>query len=327
MNKERNLNLWRAIKNGIYYRNNPYDWEKTIPRISESSLPHTNCIEGGLNTGQKLKQTNQSKHPLVSIITIVYNGDKHLEQTIQSVLNQTYDNIEYIIIDGGSTDKSIDIIRKYENKISYWISEPDNGISDAFNKGIQICNGEIIGLINSDDWYKSTAVELSVKSLNDRRNYDFSFGGLELYKENVYSHSMCCDENYPNSIKYNIPAINHPTLFVKRSAYARCGLFTTQLRYSMDYELFFRMYTKKIKGVCLKENIACMRIVGTSYKASTIPLLEVLQCSIMYGQSVPLSIILYLIRVLKGKIRRLMESMGLERELHILRKTIERNYE
>src|SRR6478736_3483755 len=97
--------------------------------------------------------------PLITIITIVYNGEKHLEQTIRNVLDQNYDHLQYIIIDGGSTDQSVEIIKKYEKKLHYWISEKDKGISDAFNKGIAKATGEIIGIINADDWYESGALE------------------------------------------------------------------------------------------------------------------------------------------------------------------------
>src|SRR5688572_5629572 len=94
----------------------------------------------------------EKKLPLVSIITIVYNGEKHLQQTIDSVSRQTYKNIEYIVVDGGSTDGTIDIIKRNQSTISAWKSEKDKGIADGFNKGIKMCKGQIIGLVNSDDW-------------------------------------------------------------------------------------------------------------------------------------------------------------------------------
>ena len=117
--------------------------------------------EGGLRTKGYFKRSydeasalsDNSPLPLVTIITVVFNGEKYLQQTIQSVINQTYDNVEYVVIDGGSTDGTVDIIRKYEDKIDYWVSEPDQGIYDAMNKGIQLAGGEIVGLINSDDCY------------------------------------------------------------------------------------------------------------------------------------------------------------------------------
>ena len=96
---------------------------------------------------------NSYDKPLISIITAVYNGEKHLEQTIQSIINQTYHNIEYIIIDGGSTDGTLDIIEKYKDKLSYWISEKDEGISDAFNKGVKAANGDYINFQGDGDGF------------------------------------------------------------------------------------------------------------------------------------------------------------------------------
>jgi len=98
------------------------------------------------------------KLPVVSIITIVYNGVRHIEDTIKSVITQTYPNIEYIIIDGNSTDGTQEVIKRYEHKIARWISEKDRGISDAFNKGIAMASGALIGMINADDWYEPDAI-------------------------------------------------------------------------------------------------------------------------------------------------------------------------
>mgnify|MGYP000302656355 FL=1 len=95
--------------------------------------------------------------PLISVVTVSYNAIATIEQTILSVINQKYSAIEYIIIDGGSTDGTVDIIKKYEDKISYWVSERDNGIYDAMNKGIRHATGKIVGIINSDDWYEMDA--------------------------------------------------------------------------------------------------------------------------------------------------------------------------
>ena len=114
--------------------------------------------------GEFHKKSYQEK-PLISVITITLNTALTLDTAIQSVLNQTYDNIEYIIIDGGSTDGSLDIIRKYEDRIAYWTSEPDSGISEAFNKGITAATGEISGIINADDYYEPAAVALAVSVL------------------------------------------------------------------------------------------------------------------------------------------------------------------
>jgi cellulose synthase/poly-beta-1,6-N-acetylglucosamine synthase-like glycosyltransferase len=111
--------------------------------------------KGGLRTKGYFKRSydeasglsDNSPLPLVTIITVVFNGEKYLEQTIQSVINQAYDNVEYIVIDGGSTDGTVDIIRKYENQIDYWVSEPDGGLYHAINKGITLCMGRLVGII------------------------------------------------------------------------------------------------------------------------------------------------------------------------------------
>ena len=110
--------------------------------------------------------------PLISVVTVSYNAIATIEQTILSVINQKYSAIEYIIIDGGSTDGTVDIIKKYEDKISYWVSERDNGIYDAMNKGIRHATGKIVGIINSDDWYEmATRLEdSSITSLEGLQN-------------------------------------------------------------------------------------------------------------------------------------------------------------
>ena len=111
--------------------------------------------EGGLRIKNK-----KYKNPLFSIITVVYNGEKYLEKTIESVIKQKFKNFEYIVIDGGSTDNSVKIIEKFEKKIDYWVSEKDRGIYDAFNKGMRVSKGKFIGFINSDDIYKKNALKI-----------------------------------------------------------------------------------------------------------------------------------------------------------------------
>ena len=112
--------------------------------------------EGGLRTKEYFKKSYDDR-PLVSIVTVVFNGEKYLKETIQSVINQSYDNVEYIIIDGGSTDETLNIIKKYEDKIDYWVSEQDEGMYDALRKGFSLCNGEVMAYINADDFYLPNA--------------------------------------------------------------------------------------------------------------------------------------------------------------------------
>ena len=183
------------------------------------------------------------EEPLISIITVVYNGKKTIEQTILSVLDQTYKNIEYIIIDGGSTDGTLEVIRKYEDQINFWISEPDNGLYDAMNKGIAITNGRLIGMINSDDWYEPEAVELVVnaylreldKKIFHGDRYDVTPSGEKrLYRFNPSEFKFFC-----SSMTYN-----HPSMFVHRSIYKSC-YYNTSLESYADYEFVLTQYLKQ----------------------------------------------------------------------------------
>lgn len=121
------------------------------------------------------------RHPKVSIVTSVFNGAEYLEETILSVLNQTYDNIEYIIIDGGSTDSSVDIIKKYENRLAYWASEKDNGMYDGIAKGFEHATGEICAYINSDDFYQPTAIQTVVEIMTEKPYIKWLSGMQVLY--------------------------------------------------------------------------------------------------------------------------------------------------
>lgn len=134
-------------------------------------------ICGGLRT-KGIHKKSEPEKPLVTVVTVVFNGEKTLEQTIQSVVNQTYVNVEYIIIDGASTDGTLDIIKKYENKIDYWQSEPDKGIYDAMNKGIDFAKGEWINFMNSgDEFYEKSTIEKIAKNLLNF-NIDVIYGNV-----------------------------------------------------------------------------------------------------------------------------------------------------
>lgn len=153
--------------------------------------------EGGLRTQGYFKRSYSDK-PLISIITVVYNGEQYLEQAIQSVVNQTYDNVEYIIIDGGSTDATLDIIKKYDGVIDYWISELDNGVYDAMNKGIKLFQGDYVLFMGCDDSLydvlhkvvglfnkKSLSYYGSVVLSKNNKKYDGRFYSLKLFLKNI----------------------------------------------------------------------------------------------------------------------------------------------
>lgn len=182
-------------------------------------------------------------NPKISIITITFNSEKTLEETIKSVITQDYDNLEYLIIDGGSKDRTMEIVDKYRDKISFVISEPDKGISDAFNKGIHYATGDIIGIINSDD----IMLPETLKSIKD--NYD---DNVSVYSENV----IIWDDKSDVKVR-EIPDLSftfrpghhiaHQGRFVTKKAYEIYGEFDISLRYMMDYDLLLRLY----KGGCI----------------------------------------------------------------------------
>jgi glycosyltransferase involved in cell wall biosynthesis len=197
--------------------------------------------------------------PLVSIITIVYNGEKNIENTIKSVVNQTYPNIEYIIIDGGSTDGTINIINKYRNEIHLIISEPDNGISDAFNKGLRHVSGEIVGIINADDWYDKETVEKVVRNIKD---VDIVYGDLRFWKKNKIDFVLKADHKHLDQEM----TINHPTVFVRKKWYDQFGLFDEAYECAMDYDIMLRFKVNNCVFGYIPEVLANMRWGGISDK-------------------------------------------------------------
>lgn len=175
--------------------------------------------------------------PKLSVITVSYNSETTLERTIKSVLRQKYDNIEYIIIDGGSTDGTVEIIRKYEAYITYWITEPDNGISDAFNKGIKVATGDLIWIINSDDGILNGAVDYLVD------HYDPS---IDVYRGRTRIVTIDGKEfEYEPSMKINCLGtinINHPSTVISKRAYEKFGLYDIKCKNYMDLDILLRMY-------------------------------------------------------------------------------------
>ncbi len=178
--------------------------------------------------------------PLISIITVVYNGEKYLKQAIESVINQTYKNIEYIIIDGGSTDNTLNIIKNYHQNISKWVSEPDNGLYDAMNKGIKLATGELIGMVNSDDWYELNAVEIIVNEYlkNDNKQI-FHSDRYDVYKDG--SRKKYAFNPSVFKFKYFSMTYSHPTMFVHRDIY-KSYKYNISLTSISDYQFALEIY-------------------------------------------------------------------------------------
>ena len=174
--------------------------------------------------------------PFISIITVSYNSVNTIEQTILSVINQNFKDYEYIIIDGGSTDGTVDIIKKYQNQISLWISEPDGGIYDAMNKGLKLAKGKFISLLNSDDWFEQNCLIYVANCYELNPNIDLFHGLLRFIDINDEPDSII---GHYNSY-LNTGMIEHPTCFVKKELYDRVGLFDLNYKSASDYDWMLR---------------------------------------------------------------------------------------
>lgn len=226
--------------------------------------------------------TKEQNHILkVSIITVVLNGKDTIGHTIESVLSQTYKGIEYILIDGGSTDGTVDIIKKHEDKIAYWISEPDRGIYDAMNKGINVATGEIVGILNSDDMYAETSVIEDVVNLVSKEKVDTCYGDLVYvdkddtnkiirhWKSGVYRKDMFKKGWMPP----------HPAFFVSRELYRKYGAFNTDFQIASDYELMLRfLYKFGCSTAYIPKILVKMRTGGNSRPSLTNTIKSNIEC-------------------------------------------------
>lgn len=178
----------------------------------------------------------------ISIITVCYNSAKTIEKTILSVKNQTYQNIEYIIVDGKSKDETLEIIEKNKDKISKWISEPDKGLYDAMNKGIAMATGDLIGILNSDDTFNSNNVIEDVISFHEQNNIDASVGNIIQHKENGKTVRMYSSK-YWNPEKLKIGFMPpHPSIFFNKELFNKYGYYDLGFKIGADYELITRFF-------------------------------------------------------------------------------------
>lgn len=218
-------------------------------------------LEGGLRVTKGIHKQSEVNRPLVSIITVVYNAERFLDATIQSVINQTYENKEYIIIDGGSDDNTLDIIKKYEEFIDCWISEPDRGIYDAMNKGISLCSGSIIGLINSGDIYTKDAVLSCVQEYIRTNEPSILIGDCKALLSELSNKWLIYSGN-PSYLPYKM--LPHPSVFVPLSVYQANGLFDTNFKIASDYDFLCRCYTNGVKFTHINQVLAIANPRGVS---------------------------------------------------------------
>jgi len=200
--------------------------------------------------------------PLISLVTVVLNDEAHLEKTLESVTTQLGEHAEYIVIDGGSTDRTLDIIRKYESELEYWVSEPDLGISDGFNKGIALCRGRVVGVLNSGDWYEGQAFDLVEKFFHEDNDTGVLCGSLQYWLGDKKAY---ISESRPELLGREM-SVTHPTCFIQREVYLSHGGFDPTYKYAMDYELLLRFHVQGVVFRCIPQILAHMLHEGVSEK-------------------------------------------------------------
>jgi glycosyltransferase involved in cell wall biosynthesis len=200
--------------------------------------------------------------PKISIVTITYNSENTVEETIKSVISQEYPNLEYIIIDGASTDGTLDVVNKYSDRIAKIVSEPDKGISDAFNKGIKHATGEIIGIINSDDILLPGALDAVAAAYED---------GVGVYRGNIFiwdsesdTRILACPSMKFPLHTYKKRIVCHQGTFVAKSVYEKYGAFKTHFRFMMDVDLLIRLYEAGVKFKYIPTELAMFRLGGVT---------------------------------------------------------------
>ncbi len=206
----------------------------------------------------------------ISIITVVYNNVASIEQCIQSALSQSYPDIEYIVIDGGSTDGTCEIIEKYRKNISHYVSEHDGGMYFGLNKGIMMSSGDVVGILHSDDLFQGTDVIADVATVFNKTGCDAVYGDLWYVAKDDPDKVIRNWKSTPFDVRnfYHGWMPPHPTLFMKRKVYSDFGLFDTSYKIAADYDLMLRTVgSGKLYCEYLPQVITRMRVGGASNKS------------------------------------------------------------
>ena len=235
-------------------------------------------------------------NPLISIVTVTFNSARTLQATLESVIAQSYANIEHVIVDGGSSDGTMELIEQYRDRLAHVTSEKDEGISDAFNKGIRAARGEIVCILNSDDCFTERAVERVVR--------EFEASGADIVMGSII-------EAYPNGerkLKKSDPSllevdmtVNHGGMFVKKSVYDEHGLFRLDMKYAMDYELMLRFSRRGVRFAVVDEPLVEFSMDGNSARNWQAALKEVQRAKTLNGLNPAAAYLYYLAFVFRKK--------------------------
>lgn len=230
----------------------------------------------------------------VTIVTICRNSVKTIGKTIESVLTQSFTGLEYIVVDGASSDGTQGIVESFGNSVDIFISEADQGISDAFNKGVRLASGEVIGLINSDDILLPDALHNVCSFFQNNPDVDVLHGDIMLYDDNVFVKRIKPPVHwwYP----WRLVLFNHPATFVKKSVYDKYGLFSPEYKFAMDDDLFLKWIRSGVKIEYFPEPLVRMQAGGLSGKFAFQVFSEKRKALIRWGFSPLLANIQYMSR-------------------------------
>lgn len=220
--------------------------------------------------------------PKISVITIAYNCEKEIEDTIKSVIGQSYLNKEYVIIDGASTDNTMAVVNKYRDGIDVIVSEPDKGRSDAFNKGIKRATGDYIVMMNAGDLLADNALDLFAQNFEE---------GYDVIKGNTIRWNSETDSKYREKPVINYPAIPfnflvcHQSTYISKAAYERCGGYLVDFRVAMDFELMLRLTRLGARFHAIDADLAIFRMGGISQTSVSRRYNEMRQAMVLNGRN------------------------------------------
>lgn len=245
------------------------------------------CLSDYGTTGALLesgsKRLAADRSPSVSVITVVRNGAATIDRTIDSVQRQSLEPVEHVVVDGGSTDGTRERVAARLRPQDFWISEPDRGISDAFNKGVALSTGRYLLFLNADDWAAPRQLKIAVACI-ERTGADFVYGDLVFHEDSGARFLYRGEAEYGRAMKRRMPALNHPTALIRRDAFERIGLFDLRYRCAMDYDWFYRLHRAGGQGTYCPEIVAHMTLEGVSNRRFRRTALEVRDIAVANGR-------------------------------------------
>lgn len=204
----------------------------------------------------------------ISIVTVCYNSAETIERTIKSVIGQDFDKVEYIVIDGGSTDGTVDVIKRYEENISYWVSEEDSGIYDAMNKGIEHATGDVIAFLNSDDWYEENILGEIARRFKEPQ-LQILCGDMYCHKGETVTRYHVSEQKGRQAMRFEM-GYPHQAMFVRTDLFNRYGKFNTQYQITADYDWLLRVYDRHVKIGITDRVLTNFRYGGVSTRTDLI---------------------------------------------------------